>query len=293
MAMFIVKPWYGKKKEPSQPISNLAVGSLIKDPNTKYNNDPIIWRVLEHGHAGDPANTTALEARDILTLKCFDAKEPNNTDTNRTKYGNNRYLYSNILQWLNSDAAANEWYTAQHEADQKPDSANVWVSSGTPINPYDNESGFLSNFSLEFRAVLQTVNKTTAKNTVTDGGGYESVSSKIFLPSTTEIGFANENNVAEGAIYTYYSMDNTDARRKKVLANEAAKGNYPSGGNSWQLRTPNSSGTQAVRYVYGSGGRGSGYAYQGSYGISPALCIPSTQAVSEQPDADGIYSFVF
>ena len=52
----------------SQAISNLPVGALVKDPNTKYNGEPIIWRVLEHGHTGDPSGTTALEARDIITL---------------------------------------------------------------------------------------------------------------------------------------------------------------------------------------------------------------------------------
>ena len=130
-------------------LSSLPVGSLVKDTGTTYNGAVPIFRVLEHGHSGDPTGTTALEFRDIISLKCFDAKEPNNSDSNRKSYGNNRYLHSNLLQWLNSDASS--WYTAQHTADQAPDSSNVWASSGTPINPYDTEAGFLSNFSTALR----------------------------------------------------------------------------------------------------------------------------------------------
>jgi len=264
----------------------------VKDTNTKYNGQTIVWRVLEHGHSGDPAGTTALEARDIITLKCFDAKEPNNSDSNRKSNGNNRYLHSNILQWLNSNAAANSWYTAQHTADQKPDSSNVWASSGTAINPYDTEKGFLQNFSAELRAALQTVSKTTAKNTVTDGGGYETVSSKIFLLSTTEVGLANENNVAEGSIYAYYNQNNTNDRRKKNLANDAAKGNYASATSPWYwwLRTPRASYSRHARRVNADGSLTGSDSFLGSNGVSPAYCILSSLTVSDTADSDGAYT---
>ena len=274
----------------AQLLSALPVGSLIKDTGTTYNGSPIIWRVMEHGHTGDPTGTTALEARDIITLKCFDAKEPNNSDSNRKSYGNNRYLYSNLLQWLNSSAASN-WYTAQHAADQAPDSSNVWQNSGTAINPYDTEAGFLTNFSADFLALIQTATKITAKNTVTDGGGYESVSSKIWLHSTTEIGLANENSIAEGTIYALYSQNNTNAFRQKNLANDAAKGNYSSATSPWYwyLRTPSSSNSYYVRITYTDGSLGSYYAYYGHGGVAPCLCILSSLKVSDTTDADGCY----
>ena len=257
-------------------LSSLPVGALVKDTGTKYNGTPIIWRVMEHGHNGDPAGSTALESRDIFTLKPFDAKEPSNSDSNRKNYGNNRYLHSNILQWLNSSAAANAWYTAQHAADQKPDSANVWQeNSGTGTNPYDTEAGFLTNFSADLRNALMTVSKVTAKNTVTDGGSYETVSSKIFLLSTTEVGLANENNVAEGSIYAYYSASNNNARRVKNLRDAAAKGNYSGGtvgsGWYWWLRTPYSGNSYGVRFVSADGGLGSDSAYTGYCGLAPAF----------------------
>lgn len=272
-------------------LSQLPVGALIKDTNTKYNNKTIIWQVLEHGHAGDPSGSTTLAARDIITLKCFDAKEPNNSDSNRKSYGNNRYAHSNILSWLNSNASS--WYTAKHTADQAPDSSNVWQSSGTAINPYSTEAGFLTHFSTNLRNALMTVSKTTAKNTVTDGGSYESVSSKVFLLSNTEVGLANENNIAEGTIYSYYAgSNNTNARRQKNLANDAAKGNYASASSPWLwwLRTPYAGSSRNARFVYTDGCLGDSRAYSGSYGVVPALCISSSSKVSDSTDSDGAYT---
>lgn len=275
-------------------LSELPVGALVKDTGTTYNNAAIIWQVLEHGHTGDPTGTTALVSRDIITLKCFDAKEPNNSDSNRKSYGNNRYLHSNLLQWLNSDQSS--WYTAQHAADQAPDSSNVWQNSGTAINPYDSEAGFLTHFSAELKAALQTVTKTTAKNTVTDGGGYETVSSKIFLLSTTEVGLANENSIAEGSVYAYYSgANNTNDRRKKNLANDAAKGNYSSATSPWYwwLRTPNSGDSDSARCVYADGSLSSGNASYGHTGVAPAYAVLSSLFVSDEPDANGVYTITW
>lgn len=274
----------------AQLLSNLPAGACIKDTGTTYNGQPIVWRILEHGHTGDPTGTTALESRDIISLKCFDAKEANNSDSNRKFYGNNRYLYSNLLQWLNSSAASS-WYTAKHTADAPPNSSNVWQSSNVAINPYDTEAGFLTNFSADFLAAVQTTTKITAKNTVTDSGGYESVSSKIFLLSTTEVGLANENSIAEGSIYAVYSANNTNDARKKNLANDAAKGNYSSATSPWLwwLRTPNSSTSYIARDVNTDGSLSSDAACGGIVGVVPGLCILSSIKVSDSADSDGCY----
>ena len=278
----------------SKLLSSLPVGALVKDTGTVYNGENPIFRVLEHGHSGDPSGTTTLEFRDIISLRCFDAKEPNNSDSNRKSYGNNRYLHSNLLQWLNSDAAAGAWYTAKHTADQTPDSSNVWQQSGTAINPYNTDAGFLSHFSADLKAALQTVTKVTAKNTVTDGGSYESVSSKIFLLSTTEVGLANENSVAEGSIYAYYNQNNVNAQRVKKVANAAALGNYTgtSAGSAWLwwLRTPYSGYSCNVRRVDTDGSLYNGYAYGGDIGVAPAFSLLSTVTVSDTTDSDGAYT---
>ena len=275
----------------SKLLSELPVGSLVKDTSTEYNGQPIIFRILEHGHTGDPSGSTTLDTRDIISLKCFDAREPNNnSNSDRQNYGNNRYAYSNLLHWLNSNET--NWYTAKHQTDHEPSYDCVWSNGNNPINPYASESGFLTNFSSELRNALQTVTKRTAL-AIVDGGGYEDyedVQSKLFLLSTTEAGLANENSIAEGSIYSYYSTDGAN-RRKKNLANEDAKGNYSSATNPWYwwLRTPYSSNSCSVRRVCTDGSLDYGDAYYGGYGVSPAFCLLSSQKVSDTTDDDGAY----
>ena len=90
----------------AKALSSLAVGTLVKDTGTLYNGKPIVWKIADKGHAGYPANSVTLITERIISLKCFDAIESGNSDSNRRSYGNNRWIYSNIRRWLNSQAAA-------------------------------------------------------------------------------------------------------------------------------------------------------------------------------------------
>jgi hypothetical protein len=278
----------------AQKISQLPNGSLVKETDTKYYNSVIIWKKLEDGHDG--ATNTTLLGNSIVGLKCYDAKEPNNSDSNRKQYGNNRWKVSNIRQWLNSDAAQGAWYTAQHAADQAPNSANVLQQNSTGINPYDTEAGFMNGFSADFKALLQDVTKTTALNTVTDGGGSETTTDKIFLLSETEVGLGNENNIAEGTVYALFT-DNA-SRVAKCTAECISHSNYGSNptvndGWYWWLRTPNASNSHYARSVRTDGSLSTSDAFNGLYGVRPACSIPSDTLVSDAPDADGAYTIVY
>ncbi len=275
----------------AKALSTLPVGALVKDATTTYNGKPIIWKVMEHGHSGDPAGTTALVTERMISLKAFDAIEAGNSDSNRRQYGNNRYLYSNLLRWLNSELQ--KWYAAQHSQDAAPTNANVWSN----YNEYDAEKGFLANFSANMKAALKSVTKRTAKNTVTDGGGYEEVTSKIFLLSATEVGLANENNIAEGVIYELFR---TAANRIcKPTAEAVSKSEYTNNGLNvnagwyWWLRTPYSSISCGVRFVYTDGSLDYDYAYFGNYGVRPACVIASSIFVSDAADTDGAYTILW
>jgi hypothetical protein len=274
----------------AKKLSTLPVGALVKDTLSTYKGAHPIFRVLEHGHTGDPSGSTTLDFRDIICLKAFDAKEPNNPNSDRKNYGNNRYLYSNILQWLNSTAAGGSWYSAQHTYDQAP----TPKSNTANYNEYASEAGFLSFMSAQFRAALKTVSKTTVKNTVTDGGGSEAVSSKIFLLSTTEVGLANESSIAEGSVYSYYSSGGNNGRKKNLM-NDAAKGDYTSATSPWfwWLRTPHASNSYGVRVVGAGGTLFSDYAYTGNYGVAPAFCVSSDLVVSDTTDTDGAYTILW
>lgn len=274
-------------------LKNLPSGTKVKDTLTTYNGKPIIFTVMEHNHAGDPDNSTALITSNIITLKCFDAIEAGNTDSNRRQYGNNRYLHSNMKQWLNSDKVAGQWYAAQHEKDAPPTNDNVWSS----YNGYNQEAGFLTNLSAQMKAALMTVTKRVAKNTVTDGGGYEDVTQKIFLLSNTEVGLANENNIVEGSIYDYFKIASN--RLAHPTAEAVSKSKYTNTSLSasqpwwWWLRTPYASNSYCARLVNTDGSLGHYYACNGNYGVRPACVVSSSILVSDAADTDGAYTIIW
>ena len=152
----------------SQTLGSLPIGAKVKDANTKFLGEPIVWLKADKDHTDYPTNSTTLITEKIIALRAFDAKEPNNTDSNRQSYGNNKYSVSNIDQWLNSDAAAGQWYTAKHEADQAPTTVSTHVSANT----YTEDAGFLNGFSSYFKSQLLETTLKVALNTVTDGGDY-------------------------------------------------------------------------------------------------------------------------
>ena len=171
----------------AKALNSLAVGALVKDTGTLYNGKPIVWKIADKGHSGFPSGAVTLITEKIISLKAFDAIESGNSDGNRRSYGNNRWIYSNIRQWLNSAAAAGAWYAAQHSADAAPTNANVWSN----YNEYDGEAGFLAGFSANFRAALLSTSRTVGKASV-DGGGTETCTDKVFLATCTEVGLTGD-----------------------------------------------------------------------------------------------------
>ena len=258
----------------SQTLGSLAVGAKIKDTSTTYLGTPIIWLKADKDHTDYPSNSTTLITESILCKHAFDAKEPNNSDSNRVSYGNNKYSVSNIDQWLNSDAAAGEWYSARHDADQEPNST-TYVSA----NPYSTEAGFLNGFSAFFKKSLLDTTLKTVLNTVTDGGSYESIVRKIFLASRAETFGAAENGIEEGSLLSIFS-ENTNAVR---IANYNGTAAY------WWLRTPLSSNSCLVRYVRSNGALSSDSAFSGGSGVRPLCNLSSDILVSDTVDEDGCY----
>ena len=272
-------------------LSSLPVGAKVKDTLTTYNGKPIIFMVMEHSHTGDPQNSTALITEKIITLKAFDAKEKSG-DSNRVNYGNNRYLYSNIRQWLNSQKNA-PWYTAQHSADDVPSNRNVYNG----YNEYDQENGFLTNFSTQMKNSLLQATKNVVKNSAADGGGYENVIEKIFLLSNTEVGLANENGVAEGTLYALFKTSSN--RVVYPTAEAVSNSEYSSSSLSkdnpwyWWLRTPYVSNSYITRGVYTDGSLSHNDAYCGHFGVRPACIVPSSILVTDSTDSDGAYTIIW
>ena len=271
-------------------LGSLAIGSKIKIPHSVLGD--IIFLKADKDHDGYPSNSTTLITEKIILLRAFDAKEPNNSDSSRKSYGNNKYSVSNLDQWLNSSAAAGQWYSARHSADQAPNS-----TSNVSRNPYDTDAGFLAGFDAAFVAALKDTTLKVALNTVTDGGSYESVTRKFFLPSRAELFGTAENSIMEGSLLSYFSA-NTNAVRIAQLSAYAAQDNTNKGsssvtaGSNWYywLRTPLSSDSYSVRYVHSDGSLNSGHAYYGFRGVRPLCNLDSGISVSDSTDSDGCYT---
>ena len=94
-------------------------------------------------------------------------------DIRRCQYGSNNYIESNIKQWLNSQDSSFIW-----------DRKTIYSTPSTAA-PYTG-GGFLNLLDPELVEVIGAVDKQVAKNTVTDGGGQDVFSDKVFLLSRVE-----------------------------------------------------------------------------------------------------------
>lgn len=288
----------------TQSISNLPIGSKIKFGQYQVETEskqPIIWQIADKNHSGYPANSVTLITEKIIDLRGFDGKEAGNADANRVSSGSNRYRTSNLRQWLNSGGLANAWFTAQNLTDGTANTNNhdappIDANMNQPTGYYDKD-GFLNCFSeQELNGILNTT-LTVVKNTVTDGGSSETVTDKIFLLSTTEVGLPNENGIAEGNKLALFS---DDASRLSYLTQQAFSNTLstskPSAiGNTWYwwLRTPNSGYSDNTRNVSTDGSLYNHIAYIGYLGVRPACNLLSDILVSDTIDSDGCYTAVW
>lgn len=276
-------------------LSSLSIGSKVKFGKYSVNGEtaqPIIWLVVAKNHVSTPAyptNSITLLSERIIDARCIDAKEPNNSSSDRALAGNNRYSLSNIDQWLNKDSASNSWYSAQHSADQAPTSE--FVTGGTP---YATRPGFLNAFTTGEKNAIQSTTIRVSRASW-DGAGYEDVSRKVFLASATEVGVSVENGVTEGAAWSYFNSYTRITRLTTQATNYSlseVKPSETSGNWYWWLRTPRSNLPNRTYAVKPAGDAGYYYPYEGSYGIRPALNLLSTIAVSDTADSDGCYTVI-
>ena len=263
-------------------LSSLAVGTIVNFGKHSVNGEApwmIPWRIIKKNHSGYPSGSVTLIADQCIDIRAFDAQEPNNSDSGRRSYGNNNWRLSNIRLWLNSAAAS--WYTAQHSADASPTNSRT-NNAGTG---YDTRPGFLYNFTAAERNLILSTTITTVNNTVTDGGGSYTTTDKIFLPSETEMGLGNENNIAEGTAFGYFTSNS--ARTSAVYANAyrysacTSKPNTETTPIWYWLRTPNASNSDNVRIVNTDGSLTDYSAYLGYYGVRPCLNLPGTATVTK------------
>lgn len=281
----------------SKTLGSLSVGAKIEVPvlsayQSRFGSK-IVFKIADKNHSGYPSNSVTLITEKIIQNMASDAKEPSNSNSDRKNYGNNRHIYSNLLQWLNSNAAAGAWYSAKHSADQAPTTKNTHVT----YNPYTSWAGFLAMLDPKFVAELMETTLTVVKSS-TDGGSYETFKAKMFLASTTEVGLANENNIAEGSLLALFSNDASRVAYPTAQCVNNADGYTNSGfatskGWYWWLRTPNSSDANIFRSVYSDGSLKHNHACYGNGGVRPLCNLKSSILVSDSPNSDGNYTVIY
>ena len=245
--------------------------------------------MADKNHSGFPNNSVTLVTVQIIKMMCFDAKESANGNSDRRSYGNNRWIYSNIRQWLNSTAAANAWYAAQHSADAPPSAANVWDG----VNQYQTIAGFLNAFTTNERNALLSTNRVVGRSS-TDGGGTETCTDKIFLLTYTEVGLSGD--VTAGSKLAIFS-DNA-SRVATVTPECVANSNYSSNpaANSawyWWLADAYAGSAYRARLVYSDGTLNWRGAFYGHYGLRPACNLSSDLLISDTTDVDGCYTVIY
>ena len=169
------------------------------------------------------------------------------------RYGSNNYKESAIRQWLNSAAAANNWWIQQHALDRAVG--------------YINEAGFLHGIDADFLAVVQpTVVKCGTNNTWelygwTKNTAY-TVEDKFYLASRPEVGLGAES-MDQGSVFDYYNGAANVDRIKRDFGGTA---------RHWWLRSPNPSTATSVRLVNSDGSLNYSGAH-GGYGAAAACEI--------------------
>ena len=271
-------------------LGDMPVGTLVRVSGNTI--EDINWKIADQNHPGYPENSTTLITDKIIRLMGIDAKEPSNSDANRQNFGNNRYVHANITQWLNSNATAGQWYSAQHSQDAPPTIENVW----NKCNAYDTLSGFLSMLNPRFTAKLLDTTLTVSKAEI-DGGASETFNAKMFLASTTEVGFTNENGIAEGFLISMFS-DNIFRigypSEECVLESDYKQPTInTTTGWYWWLRTPKAEQGYYTKCVKNDGTLETGATYAGDRGIRPLCNISADTLLNPNPNPDGSYNIVW
>jgi hypothetical protein len=178
----------------------------------------------------------------------------------RARYGSNNYLQSGIRQYINSNSAANTWWTPQTIFDR----------------PYESRSlaGKLTKLNQDLVSVMATptiqsrtnqIFETTSLDgtTFTLNTDYTINEDKMFLLSPMEINF-NTVDTSVGVTLDYYVLADNDKRIKYRKSNNTAY--------YWWLRTPYPADATSVRRVGSSGALNNVNAHS-SYGVAPACVI--------------------
>ena len=184
----------------------LQLGTASSETSGLPDTAPANWRVRTYKASGSTPAGSVANATEILTLTegtdgtdlgslssstLYGTSGINNMQ--RSAYGYNRWSQSAIRQWMNSDGAANAWFTPQNPYDRRPDQLA-------------SLRGMKAGFDEAFLNILKPVKVTTALNTVTDTqiGASESTYDMFFLASLEQEYVSPQASGVEGSAWLYW-----------------------------------------------------------------------------------------
>ena len=156
-------------------------------------------------------------------------------------------------------------------------SSDVNKLESSTIHSYLN-STFLNLFDSNIRDAIKQVKLPYRKNGGsggTDQSGANGLSAKIFLLSGYEVGWTTSDSSyfpVDGAKLDYFTASSGGNSKRIAYLNGSAA--------NWWLRSPHTYNTNNVWYVLTNGSYNNYYA-SFSYGVRPALVLPSTLLVSD------------
>ncbi len=188
----------------AKPVVQLKVGDTITLGT--YNEEPVSWRVLKLNED----HTAVLVAKDILTMKAYDAAEGGKYNWYENKEywsretaadtdmelqikvrGNSDWRVSNIRTWLNSQAEVVQY------ADQEPRSSAMAEGK----NGYHNEPGFLHAFTEEELEAIVETEKMTKTNGLYNAEVVTTVD-RVYLLSLEELKWFEDAGISMLAVPT-------------------------------------------------------------------------------------------
>ena len=172
------------------------------------------------------------------------------------------------------------WLLRQDIAENRVwDSGNSNVLESSDIHSYLNNT-WINRYDTDIRSAIKQVKIPYRQNGGsggTDRSGSNGLSCKIFLLSGREVGFTNNESSYfpnDGAKLDYFLSGNDSSAQQKRIAK------LNGSATNWWLRSPFTSNTNVVWYVISRGDYDNWNA-NNSYGVRPALVLPSTLLVSD------------
>lgn len=250
----------------------LVLGTATSNTSGLPDTDPANWRVRTYANGAQETPDEILTLTEVqsstgtnLGVLSSSTKFATNGINNmqRSAYGYNRWSLSAIRQWLNSQAAAGQWWTQKYAHDHRPDQLA-------------SMQGFEAGLPAEFLSIVQPVKLTTALNTVSDSdlGESEDTVDRFFLPSLQQESINPQVANIEGSTWQYWleRLGKTQAQGETLPAHIRYLISNHNAAQYVRLRSASRGGAGNTWHVNSSG-------YVNSYGYATGAFCPAPACV--------------